>query len=184
MKRKVSSRELVFMAICATLGLVCKRFIAPLTNILTDFIRLPGGSATSAFSILFIVIGVSVTDWRIAGSILCLIQAIVALGVGMSGNQGLFALVSFTVPGMVIDILRLLIRDRDSFYTIVSCTLANIASAIASNCVVFGFEGSMLVLWILVAAGFGIIAGMIGNVIIRRMNHLPDFVQLKYKVNK
>lgn len=180
MKRKVDSRELVFMAMCVVLGLVCKRFIAPLTNILTDFIRLPGGSATSAFSILFIVIGVSVTDWKIAGTVLCLIQAMVAMGVGMSGNQGLFALVTFTVPGIIIDILRSLMRNRDSIYTIVTCTLANTASAIASNFIVFGFKGSMLVLWILVAAAFGIIAGMIGNVIIRRMNHIPDFVQLKY----
>lgn len=180
MKRKVSSKELVFMAMCVVLGLVCKRFIAPLTNILTDFIRLPGGSATSAFSILFIVIAVSVTDWKVAGTVLCLIQAMVALGVGMSGNQGLFALVTFTVPGMIIDILRLLMKDRDSVYTIVSCMLANIGSAIASNYIVFGFKGSMLVLWILVAASIGIIAGMIGNVIIKRMNHIPDFVQLKY----
>ena len=179
MKRKISNKELVFMAICIALGLVCKIFIAPLTNIVTDFIRLPGGSAVSAFAILFLAIGVSVTNWRCAGTIAGLLQAVLALCLGMSSNQGLFAFVTFTVPGMVIDVIRLFMKDRDSVYLLVSCTLSNVAGAIASNFIVFGFESAMLILWLLVAACFGIMAGGIGSVLIRRMNCFSEFTQMR-----
>jgi len=51
MKQKVSLRHLTFLAICVALSLVTKRVISPVTNLLTDFLRIPGGGAATAFSV-------------------------------------------------------------------------------------------------------------------------------------
>ena len=52
---RYSLRNLLFLTICCDLGLFSKRLIAPAANILTDFMRIPGGIGTS-FSLMFIVV--------------------------------------------------------------------------------------------------------------------------------
>ena len=47
--KKATLRDLVFLAICVALSLVAKRIISPVTNGLTDFFRIPGGSAAAGF---------------------------------------------------------------------------------------------------------------------------------------
>ena len=53
MKQRKPLRHLAFLAICVALSLVTKRIISPVTNLLTDMIRIPGGGAATAFSLMF-----------------------------------------------------------------------------------------------------------------------------------
>ena len=53
--KRFSLRNLLFLTLCCDLGLFSKRLIAPAANILTDFLRIPGGIGTS-FSLMFLVV--------------------------------------------------------------------------------------------------------------------------------
>ena len=81
-------RRMIFMALCCDLGIFIKRFISPLTNILTDSLHIPGGIAT-AFSLMFLVIAVSLMPRFGNGTIMGAVQSAIALAMGMVGSMGL-----------------------------------------------------------------------------------------------
>ena len=60
----------------------------PFTAILTDFVRIPGGSLATGFALAFLVIGVSLVPVRGAGTLMGFVQGAMALFLGMSGYQG------------------------------------------------------------------------------------------------
>ena len=64
MKQKIPLRHLTFLAICIALSLVSKRIVSPITNLLTDLIRIPGGGAATAFSLMFLLVGLYLRNWR------------------------------------------------------------------------------------------------------------------------
>lgn len=49
--KQIPLKKYIFMAICCDLGLFSKRLIAPVANIITDALHIPGGIGTS-FSLI------------------------------------------------------------------------------------------------------------------------------------
>lgn len=168
-------RQLTFLAICIALSLVTKRIVSPVTNILTDFIRIPGGGAATAFSIMFLLVGCSAMSWRWAGSYAGFVQSLIALSLGMSSYQGLFALLTYTVPGIVIDLFRMLYPKKDNSYFALACAAANTAGALLSNLLVFKLQELAFLLWMLVACSFGLGGGMLGSALFSRIKNIPEY---------
>ena len=169
MKRVLSTRQLVYLAICIALSLVSKRIVSPLTNLITDFVRLPGGGAATAFSILFLVIGTSGISWPFAGTFAAFIQGILAMCLGMSGYQGAMIILTYTFPGIVIDLVRAVVPARGNLYYMMCCGAANTAAAVIANLLVFHFRSAAFVLWLLIALWFGVFAGFLGVELNRRL---------------
>ena len=169
MKKTVQTRQLVFLSLCVCGGLIAKRFVTPVLNPLTDFIRLPGGGAAAAFSLLFIVLGCTVTDWPFAATLSSLVQGALAFCLGMTGYQGAFTLLTYSVPGIATDVVRRFTPNGSEAYFFLSCCLGNLLCAVVSNLLVFHLRSFTLLLWLLVAACFGGFAGMLGNWICRRL---------------
>ena len=77
--KKATLRDLAFLAICVALSLVVKRIISPVTNGLTDFFRIPGGSTAAGFSLAFLIIGKRIAPFPFAATVMSLVQALLAL---------------------------------------------------------------------------------------------------------
>ena len=169
MEKNIQTRQLVFLSLCVCGGLIAKRVVTPVLNPLTDFIRLPGGGAAAAFSLLFIVLGCTVTDWPFAATLATLVQGTLAFCLGMTGYQGMFTLLTYTVPGVAIDIVRRFTPTGSEIYFFLSCCLGNLLCAAISNLLVFHLRSFTLLLWLLVAACFGGLAGMLASWIYRRL---------------
>ena len=168
-------RQLTFLAVCIALSLVTKRIVSPFTNILTDFIRIPGGGAATAFSLMFLLVGTSAVNWRWAAAYSGFIQSIIALSLGMSSYQGLFALLTYTAPGIVIDLFRMVYPQKDKAYFTLACAAANTAGALLTNLLVFKLQGVAFLLWMLVACSFGLFGGILGNELFRRIKKVPEY---------
>lgn len=175
MKHTVPLRHLTFLAICIALSLVTKRVISPVTNLLTDFIRIPGGGAATAFSLMFLVIATAGLRWRWATAAAGFVQSLIALSLGMSAYQGAFALLTYTLPGLVIDLFRRWYPHRDTAYFALSCACANTAGALLANVLVFRLGDIACLLWTLVACTVGLFGGLLGGVIFRRLLQIPEF---------
>ena len=169
MKQKVPTGQLCFLAICVALSLVTKRVISPITNLLTDFIRIPGGGAATAFSLMFLVIATSGMKWPLATSVAGFVQSLIALSLGMSAYQGAFAILTYTLPGVVIDLFRKFYPPRDNVYFSLSCGAANTAGALLTNLLVFLLEGIPFLLWMLVACVIGLLGGLLGGMLYQRL---------------
>ena len=175
MKTKVPLRHLVFLGLCVALSLVTKRVISPVTNILTDFIRIPGGGAATAFSLMFLLVGTSGLQWRWAATAAAFVQCLIALSLGMSSYQGLLAVITYTVPGVVMDLFRRYCPVKDQTYFALSCGTANGAGALMANLLVFQLKGVAFLLWMLVAVIMGFAGGLLGEMIFRRIVRIPEY---------
>lgn len=175
MKQKVPLSHLTFLAICIALSLVTKRVISPITNILTDFIRIPGGGAAAAFSLMFLLVGTSGINWRWATTAAAFVQSLIALSLGMSSYQGLFAVLTYTLPGLVIDISRMIRPKRDKAFFTLTCAAANTAGALLTNILVFQLEGIAFLLWLLVACSVGLFGGLLGEMLFQRIIRIPEY---------
>lgn len=175
MKQRIPLRHLAFLAICIALSLVTKRMISPVTNVLTDLIRIPGGGASTAFSLMFLLVGTAGLKWRWAATAAAFVQSLIALGLGMSSYQGAFALLTYTLPGLVTDLFRMICSRRDRAYFSLCCAAANSAGAMLTNLLVFRLEGITFLLWILVAASMGVLAGLLGEMVYSKLNSVSDY---------
>ncbi len=166
-RQSIKLKDLLVMAVLADVGLFSKRLIGPVVNILTDFLRVPGGIGTS-FSLMFLVIGAGLIRSRYTASLMAFIQSIVALSLGMVGAMGLLSPIGYMVPGIVIDVVMILYRRNHLDYQ-TTAILANgigaLAAALTANLIVFRLSGAVLLLYCLIAlisgALFGVLAGMI-----------------------
>lgn len=175
MKQKVSLRHLTFLAICVALSLVTKRVISPITNLLTDFLRIPGGGAATAFSLMFLVIGTSELRWNWAGAAAGFIQSLIAMSLGMSAYQGVFAILTYTLPGVIIDLFRRFYPRRDKTYFLLTCAAANTAGALLTDLLIFRLEGIAFLLWMLIACTVGLLSGILGEMLFRRIVRILEF---------
>ena len=167
--KKLSARQITLMAFCLLLGLVAKKIISPVTNVLTDFFRIPGGSAAVGFSLAFLVIGRELVPMPGAATAMGFVQALLAIALGMSGYQGPLALLTYTLPGIVIDLTALFMKRRGPPYFILASVLACEASALLSELLVFHLSGAALVLWQLIAACSGVIGGICAYILYTRI---------------
>lgn len=175
MKNKVPLSHLAFLAICIALSLVTKRVISPITNLLTDFVRIPGGGAATAFSLMFLAIGTGGLRWHWATTAAAFVQSLIAMLLGISAYQGAFVVLTYTVPGVVIDLLRGVYPRRDNTYFSLSCGAANTAGALLTNLLVFHLEGVAFLLWMLIACVIGLFAGLLGGMLYHRIEKIPEF---------
>lgn len=170
--KRITARELAVMAICLTLGLLAKRIVSPLTNSLTDFFRIPGGSAAVGISLAFLVVGRRMTNVPCAATMMGFVQSFLALALGMSGYQGILAVLSYTLPGIVIDLTAYFIKQHSMLYCFTACILGAVASALMSNIIAFHLKGLSLLLWLLLAALSGALGGYIAGLVSARLSKI------------
>lgn len=175
MKEKLPLRHLAFLAICIAMSLVTKRVISPVTNLLTDFLRIPGGGAATAFSLMFLAVGTGAMKWRWSTTGAGFVQSLIALSLGMSAYQGAYAILTYTLPGAVMDLIRWLYPKRDKTYFSLACGAANTAGALLSNLLVFKLEGIAFLLWMLIACTIGMLGGLLGELLFARLMKNQEF---------
>lgn len=169
--RRSKLRQMIFMALCCDLGIFIKRFISPFTNILTDSLHIPGGIAT-AFSLMFLVIAVSLMPRFGNGILMGAVQSGIALAMGMVGSMGALAPIGYIVPGLVIDAVFLLTRKTRlslEVKMLIANALAGMSASLTANVIVFRLWGVVLLLYLSVACTCGAICGLAGAAVTKRL---------------
>lgn len=164
-------KAIIFMAICCDLGFFAKKLIAPVANIITNWLEIPGG-VTTGFSLMFLVITCLVINKFGCGILMGFVQSIIALSLGMIGSMGALTPISYIVPGLVIDLLVLLsdrFTQNDNLKVPIINMIASISSCVVANVLVFKFFGPVLLIYVIVSAISGLAFGLLGAVILKRI---------------
>ena len=164
-------RNLIFLALCCDLGLFSKRLIAPAANVITDFLRIPGGIGTS-FSLMFLVVAAELVPKFGCASLMGAVQSILAFALGMTGSMGALSPIGYIVPGIVIDCIFFISRriNANAGGTMVFANMLSAAAAgLAANLIVFRLRGPVLALYICVALLSGALCGCLGVPLARRL---------------
>lgn len=170
--KRFNLRALIFMALCCDLGLISKKLIGPAANIITEFLHIPGGIATS-FSLMFLIIAAWIIPLPGCACIMGAVQSLLALCFGTTGSMGILAPIGYILPGAAIDIILLIWRKTHpapSLGIMLSSIAASVTACLVANFIVFRLPGLVLLLYICVAATSGAICSVLANVLIERLS--------------
>ena len=172
--KRFNLRALVFMALCCDLGMISKKLISPAANVITEFLHIPGGIATS-FSLMFLVIAASVVSLPFCATLMGGVQSLLALILGTTGSMGIFAPIGYIMPGLVIDLVFLLWK-KVSWDPPLGIMLASVAASVTAcltaNIIVFRLRGIILLLYVCVSATGGAICSLLANVLTERLRSM------------
>lgn len=169
--KKINLRGLIFLALCCDLGLFTKRLIAPAANFLTDSLHIPGG-VTTGFSLMFLVVAAVLVPYFGVGTLMGLVQSVIALSMGMVGSMGVLAPVGYILPGLVIDCVLWTARKaamEESTSIVIANAFASASASLTANVLVFRLSGIPLLLYLSVALSTGAICGLLGGSLARRL---------------
>lgn len=164
-------RKMIFWALCCGLGLFCKRLVAPIANVITAWLHIPGGIGTS-FSLMFLALAGSLAPSTFCCTKMSFVQSMLALALGMVGNMGILSPLGYVMPGLVMDGIFKLghqfnLRAADTF--ILANSLGAIAAALTANLIVFHLRGMILLVYVCVAALSGALFGLLGSILARKL---------------
>ena len=158
--RTFTTRDLIIIAGLAGIGLAIKPLVSPLSKMITSPLMIPGGSFTGGLYMLWMVLAVLIVDKFGTGIVYGLLQALVIMVIGIRGNQGLLSLVSYTFPGLLVDLVYLAIPHPERIWgQMLLCAFANMAGALIVAIFVFHHP----LPFILIIEGMSMVSGIIGG---------------------
>ena len=170
--KKLDLRQIIFLALCCSMSLFSKRIISPIANPLGDFLRIPGSSITTAFSLMFLVLAITFVPKFGCGILMGGAQSVLALALGMTGRMGALAPIAYILPGLIADCLQKLLLSlgvpRTERIVLLNLSAAVTASLI-SNFLMFRLQGTILMLYLCVAAFSGVLFGFLASRIVEHV---------------
>jgi len=166
--------DYTLIAMMASLGIAIKQIIVPLAQIITGPLFIPGGVVAGGFYMMFLVFGTATTQKIGAATLISLVQAVVVTVTGWLGTHGAASLLTYTLPGLCVDALFLLIRHRGccALCCFLGGVVANMAGSYAVNLAIFDLSLIPLLLSISAAALSGGLGGLIAHAVAKQIRKL------------
>jgi len=162
MFKMFSTRDLIVISTLAAIGIALKPLINPLFKMISAPLMVPGGSFAGGFYMMWLALAVVLVRKPLAGTLFGFLQALIVILVGMMGNHGALSLLTYFLPGVVADIVFILLGMRDGLVShLAVCILANIAGAVLVAIVIFSHP----LLLILAVAGMALVSGIPGGLL-------------------
>lgn len=180
MKRKFLSSfsvfDIIMIAMCAGLGIAVKAVVKDLVQIITMPLFIPGGAIAGGIYFLFIVVAAGFVNKPGAATLVCAVQAVLAI-ITATGH-GVLSLVTFIVPGILVDLFYVITRRQVNAVTCFFMgMIANIAGTYGSNLAFFRLPLEPLMLSLLLGALSGGLGGLAAFAVIKGLRQLnPAFV--------
>lgn len=160
--------DLVVIALVAALGVAIKPIVVPLAHMITGPFLIPGGAVAGGFYMMWIVVGAGIIKRTGTGTMIGLVQAIMVIVLGIYGSHGIMSLVTYTLPGIAVDIVFIISRKEK--YSMVGSFIAgmcaNITGTYITSIVFFRLPLIPLLLGITAAA----LSGGLGGIIAFKIN--------------
>lgn len=173
---KFSVFDLVIIAVVSALGIATKPIIVPLVHIITGPLFIPGGAIAGGFYMMWIVLGAGFVKKLGTGTLIGIVQSILVIATGIMGTHGIMSLISYTLPGIVVDIVFFFSREKkyNILHYVFGCMAANVTGTLITNILFFRLPGATVVLILSSAA----LSGAIGGIIVSSINRVLERVRI------
>jgi hypothetical protein len=153
--------DYILVAMMAAMGIAVKVIVTPLAQLLTGPLFIPGGVAAGGFYMLFLVLALAITGKRGTALLVALVQAVLVMVTGMLGSHGAASLLTYTLPGLAVEAVWLLVRWEQGgpVCCFVAGICANIAGSYSVNLLIFRLPTVPLLLSLAVSALSGGLGG-------------------------
>jgi len=167
--RAFSTRDLVLIAVFAALGISIKPVVVPIAHLAAAPLFIPAGALAGGLYMMWLVVGAGLVRKPGTATLIALVQALVVMLTGTVGSHGAMSLVSYTAPGIAIDLTLLLIGH--SACCLRCCFLAgivaNVTGTLMVNLIFFRLPPIPLALTLTTAALSGAVGGIISWQVLR-----------------
>lgn len=110
MFRRFKTIDLVVITMMAALGIAVKPIVAPLAQIITGPLFIPGGAVAGGVYMLWLVLGYGLTGNKPGTAFLIgLVQGLIVLPLPF-GNHGAFSLITYSAPGLAVELVYLFLK--------------------------------------------------------------------------
>ena len=169
--------DYILMAMIAAMGIAVKVIIVPLAHIITGPLFIPGGVVAGGFYMAFLVLGAAITQKHGAATIIALLQAVIVTITGTLGSHGAASLFTYTLPGVAVDLVYLLMRRKgcSALCCFIGGVAANMAGSFAVNLAIFNLSFIPLMLALSAAALSGGLGGLIAYAVAINIRKLGVF---------
>ena len=171
---KFAAFDFVLISMMAAIGIAIKPIIVPLVHIVTGPLFIPGGAVAGGFYMMWLVLGCELVGKRGTATLIGAVQAIIVLSTGVFGTHGVLSLLTYTLPGIMIDLVFLLLPKNDTvrirmFFAGIA---ANVCGTLLSNMIFFRLPLIPLMLGLSAAALSGGLGGWLAYLISTRVKKL------------
>lgn len=184
--QKFTVSDLLIIVAMATLGIVLKPIVVPIAHLVSGPLLIPGGALAGGLYMLWLVVGFGLVGKRGTATLIGLIQALVIMFTGVIGSHGIMTLASYVAPGLVMDLVLLVLGHRVCCRqcAVVAGLSANLTGTFVVNFIFFNLPGFFLVLMLCVAALSGAVGGLLAWELLRLLDkyHLRPQQRHKKKI--
>jgi len=174
--RNFSIFQLIIIALMAAAGVATKPIVTALAHLVTGPLFIPGGAFAGGFYMLFIILGGGIVGKRGATTLIAFIQALLVLVTGIYGSHGAASLLTYTAPGLLVDLLWIIIRRYGD--NLISCFLGGIVANLCGTFFVNLVFFRLPLIPLLLSLALAVFSGGIGGVIAHNIRKLL----LKHKI--
>lgn len=155
--------DLLVIAVMAALGIAIKPIVAPLGHMIATPLMIPSGALTGGLYMMWIVVAFGITGKYGTATLVAVVQALLVLFTGIVGSHGIMSLVSYTLPGIAVDVVLFIIGHRVCCLpcAFLAGAVANLAGTYAVNAIFFSLPFYFLILVMAIALLSGGIGGII-----------------------
>ena len=176
---KFSVYNLIIIAVVSALGIATKPIVVPLVHVITGPLFIPGGAIAGGFYMFWIVLGAGIVKKTGTATLIGIVQGILVIATGTMGTHGIMSIVSYTLPGIVVDIVFLFSKNKkyNILHYVFGCLAANVTGTLISNLLFFRLPFVTVILILSAAALSGTIGGLIAytiNISLEKMNILEN----------
>ena len=147
----------------AALGIAVKAIVTPVIHLASAPLFIPGGALAGGLYMMWLVVAAGITGKTGTATLAGLVQAILVMLTGVGGSHGVLSLVSYTLPGLAIDLWMLISRMKltSLLCAFISCILANLCGTASVNVIFFRLPLIPLLLSLAAAAFSGGVGGIL-----------------------
>lgn len=169
--RHFSVKELILIAAMAALGIAIKPLVVSLAHLVSTPLMIPGGALAGGLYMMWLVVAMGLTGKRGSATLCGVVQAILVTVTGIVGSHGVMSLLSYTMPGVMIDLLLLAMRHRVCcrVCAFLSGIVANLTGTVIVNLIFFRLPLVPLLLSLTVAALSGALGGLLSWELLRAL---------------
>jgi hypothetical protein len=150
----------------AAIGIALKPIVSQLVHLISTPLGIPGGSLAGGLYMMWIVLAAAITGKLGTATLVGIVQAIMIILTAAPGSHGALSLLSYTMPGVMVDLVFLLLfkvlrRDFDKIAAFAGGIISNLTGTMIVNVIYFSLPPVYLILTVLVSILSGGIGGMI-----------------------
>lgn len=172
--KRFGAFDLIVIAMMAALGVAVKPVVVALAHLVSGPLLLPGGSLAGGFYMMWLVLCAALVKKFGAASLTGLVQAILVIATGVYGNHGIASLLTYTLPGVAVDLLYQTFRmqPNEKYAMFFGGIAANTSGVLLTNLLFFRLPLIPFAISLCAAALSGAIGGFLAFFVAQRLSRL------------